>query len=168
MTTGKGQKECAAQRDGSTVRASLRPKKAFTLVEVVIAVAVIAVAFSGFYLNLGQGFATMDESRENLRATQILSQQMEIIRLYTWTQINTSGFVPTNFTAAFNPVGSHVTNGPVFNGTITITNTSMTENYASNHVLVTVALNWTSANNISHHRQMSTIVSQYGLHNYFY
>lgn len=141
---------------------------AFTLVETVIAIAVIAVAFAGFYANLSQGFATMDQSRENLRATQILGQQMEIIRLYTWTQINTSGFVPTNFTAAFNPVGSHTSNGPVFNGTIAIANTSMTESYASNHVLVTVSLNWTSANNISHQRQMSTIVSQYGLHNYYY
>lgn len=138
------------------------------MVEVVVAVAIIAITFAGFYLNLSQGFATMDESRENLRATQILGQQMEIIRLYTWSEINSNGFIPASFTAPFNPLATQSTNGPVYTARITITNTAMTESYASNHVLVTVTLNWTSANNISHTRQMSTIVSQYGLHNYYY
>lgn len=45
----------------------------------------------------------------------------------------------------------------------------MVESYASSCVLVTVTLNWTNGpNNLTHQRKMSTIVSQYGLHNYFY
>lgn len=145
----------------------LRTSVAFTLIEVMIAIFVFSAVFIGFYMNLSQGFAVMDTSRENMRATQLLDQQMETIRLYTWSQINTSGFVPTNFTAQFNP-SSQSTNGPVFYGTIVITNASMAESYASNFVWVTVGVTWTSANSKQHSRQMSTLVSQYGLHNYYY
>ena len=137
--------------------------------EVMVVVLVISVTFTGFYLCLTQGFATTEVSRENLRATQLLQQQMETIRLYTWSEINSNGFVPATFTAPFNPVGGQSTNGPVYTGSIVITNAPLTETYASNLVLVTVTLNWTSGNgNIPHARQMSTLVSQYGLHNYYY
>ena len=39
--------------------------------------------------------------RENLRATQILQERMEPIRLYNWDQINTANFIPASFTEAF-------------------------------------------------------------------
>ncbi len=128
----------------------------------------ISTVFAGFYLCLSQGFATTEACRENMRATQILAQQMETIRLYTWSQINSNGFIPASFTVPFNPLGTQSTNGPVYTAQIAITNAPMTEPYASNHVLVTVTLNWTSGNNQQHQRQMSTLVSQYGLHNYYY
>jgi hypothetical protein len=43
----------------------------------------------------------------------------------------------------------------------------MTEAYSTNHRLVTINLNWTSAG-IIHQATMSTLISQYGLHNYYY
>lgn len=141
---------------------------AFTLMEVMVAVTVVTVAFTGFYLCLSQGFATTEVSRENLRATQILAQQMETIRLYTWSQINSNGFIPSTFTASFDPL-LQSTNGPVYTGTITIGSAPMVEFYKTNHVYVTVKLTWNSGNGqIPHSRTMSTLVSQYGLHNYFY
>ena len=149
--------------------AGCRRLKGYTLIEVMISVTVVAVAFVGFYLCLSQGFVTTEVSREDLRATQLLQQQMETIRLYTWDQVNSNGFIPATFTAPFNAVGTSSTNGPVYTGTITIGSAPMTESYASNHVLVTVVLTWNSGkSNQQHSRQMSTIVSQYGLHNYFY
>jgi Tfp pilus assembly protein PilV len=142
---------------------------AFTMLEVMLAVLVVSVTFAGFYLCLSQGFASTEMNREDLRATQLLQQQMETIRLYTWSQINSNGFIPATFTAPFNAVGIQGSNAPVYTGYITITNAPMTESYATNHVLVTVLLKWNSGNgNQPHSRQMSTIVSQYGLHNYFY
>ncbi|MGA2656250.1 MAG: prepilin-type N-terminal cleavage/methylation domain-containing protein [Verrucomicrobiota bacterium] len=152
----------------SSSRAPFHRRRAFTFIEVMVAVLVIGSVFTGFYLCLSQGFATTEASRENLRATQILEQQMETIRLYTWSQINSNGFIPASFTAPFNPVGTQPTNGLVYTAHIAIANAPMAESYASNHVLVTVTLNWTNGNNQPHQRQMSTIVSQYGLHNYYY
>ena len=106
--------------------------RAYTLIEVMVSVVIFAAVFVGFYVNLTQGFQTMETTRENLRATQLLQQQMETIRLYTWSQINTSGFVPASFTAPFNASVAQAANGPVFTGTITITNAPMTEAYAGN------------------------------------
>jgi Tfp pilus assembly protein PilV len=140
---------------------------AFTLVEVIVATLIFTAVFVGFYANLSQGLGTMQAARENLRATQLLTGEMETIRLYTWDQINSNGFVLRSFTARFDPAKSNSI--PVYTGQVTITNAPMTESYASNHVLVTVSLSWTSSGNkIQCRRQMSTIVSQYGLHNYFY
>ena len=144
-----------------------RVKAAYTMIELLIAVAVVGVTFATFYACITEGFALCQMSRENLRATELLSQQMEIIRLYTWSQINSNGFVPQTFTAPFSP-NSSSTNGPVYSGTILITNAPMTESYVTNNKLVTVSLVWTSYNNVAHSRSMSTLVSQYGLHNYYY
>jgi prepilin-type N-terminal cleavage/methylation domain-containing protein len=164
--------QCHSKSD----RFKLRSQRGFTLVEVLVAVFILAAVFVGFYVNLKQGFAAVEASRENLRATQILEQQMETIRLYTWSQINSNGFVPTSFTSAFTPdtnglsTSHYSTNALVYTGAVTIsTNVSMTESYASNFVLVTVALTWRSdVVNVTNSRQMSTLVSQYGLHNYYY
>jgi prepilin-type N-terminal cleavage/methylation domain-containing protein len=152
----------------SCSRAPFHWRRAFTLIEVLVALVAIGGVFTGFYLCLSQGFATTEVCRENVRATQILAQQMETIRLYTWSQINSNGFIPASFTAPFNPVGTPQTNGLVYTAHITITNAPMAESYASNFVLVTVTLNWTNGNNQPRQRQMSTLVSQYGLHNYYY
>jgi len=146
-----------------------RRMAAYTLVEVLLAILVVSVTFAGFYVCLSQGFSTTEMNREDLRATQLLQQQMETIRLYTWQQVNSNGFIPATFTAPFNAVGPQMSNAPVYTGYITITNAPMTESYATNHVMVTVVLKWNSGNSTQPHvRQMSTIVSQYGLHNYFY
>ena len=107
-------------------RARLRSRRGFTLVEVMVAGLVLAAVFVGFYVNLKQGFASVETTRENHRATQIMEQQMETIRIYTWSQINSNGFVPTSFTSAFTPVtnglsSSHyTTNSLVYTGAVTI------------------------------------------------
>lgn len=163
------------QFHGQPGRTELRSQRGFTLVEVMVAVIILAAVFVGFYVNLKQGFASVETSRENLRATQIMEQQMETIRLYTWSQINSNGYVPTSFTSAFTPdtnglTRSHWVNNLVYTGTVTISaNTGMTESYAADHVLVTVSLTWHSdANNTTNSAKMSTLVSKYGLHNYYY
>jgi prepilin-type N-terminal cleavage/methylation domain-containing protein len=142
-------------------------RHAFTLVEVMVSLVVLVVVFSGFYLCLSVGFAIAKVSRENLRASDLLQQQMEIIRLYTWSQINSNGFVPSTFTAPLDASSSAGNNGPVYSGQIVITNAPMSESYSNDHRLVTVTLTWNSGG-VQRARQMSTLVSQFGLHNYYY
>ena len=127
---------------------------------------IMAVMFATLYLGFAQGYRIIGSARENLRATQILQEKMETIRLYTWEQINTPGFIPTNFNAYFYPVGTQ-TNGVVYNGQMIIAPAVMTESYAADHKLVTAVLNWTSGS-VQRQRQMTTLVSRYGLHNYYY
>jgi|SRR5437667_4819644 len=150
----------------SRVRTSLQ-QRAFTLIEVMAAVSVIGVLFVTLYLGLTQGFAIIQVARENLRATQVLQERMETVRLYTWDQLNTAGFVPQTFTATFYPVGNQTNQGVTYQGTMVVTNATVAESYGSDLKMILVTLNWQSGN-VTRQRQMKTLVSHYGLHNYFY
>jgi len=132
-----------------------------------IAATVAAIMFASVYLGLGQGFVVIQSARQNLRATQVLQEKMETIRLYTWDQISSNGFVPPAFTASSDAASTQSSGGLMYSGTFTISPANMTDSYAADHKLVTVALSWSSGG-IQRQRQMSTIVSRYGLHNYYY
>src|SRR5439155_24802505 len=103
----------------SRVRTSLQ-QRAFTLIEVMAAVSVIGVLFVTLYLGLTQGFAIIQVARENLRATQVLQARTETVRLYTWEQLNTAGFVRQTFTATFYPVGNQTQQAVPYRGTMVV------------------------------------------------
>ena len=137
--------------------------------EVLVATAIIGVQFVTLYLGMTQGFGIVQVSRENLRATQILQEKMETIRLYTWDQITNAGFIPPTFTATFYPA-AQTNQGLNYQGTMTISDVPAplsSTSYASDLKLVVVQVNWTSGN-VQRNRDMRTLVSHYGLHNYIW
>src|SRR6266480_3933637 len=140
-------------------------RHAFTLMEVLVVVAIIGVEFVSLYLGMTQGFGIVQVARENLRATQILQEKMETIRLYTWDQITTAGFIPPTFTEPFYPgAGSQTNQGLNYQGTMTISDVPAplsTASYASDLKLVVVQVNWTSGK-VQRQREMRTLVSHYG------
>jgi type II secretory pathway pseudopilin PulG len=151
----------------SNERPCARTRDAFTLIDVMIAVLVIGLMFVTLYLGFTQGFGVIQLARENLRATQILQEKMETIRLYTWEQVNSNGFIPSSFQAGFYPVGTQSTGGLIYNGLVTVTNSPVSESYAGDLKLVTVQVNWLSGK-VNRQREMRTLISRYGLHNYVY
>ena len=147
---------------------SASPRSAYTLAEVMVGVAIMSVMFLTLYLGFTQGFGVVQGSRENLRAIQILQQQAEVIRLYTWEQIDpAAGWIPPTTTWTFYPLGGNGNQGITYTGTVNIAAAPMTESYAADNKLVTFALTWKSGS-IQRNRQISTLVSKYGLHNYIY
>lgn len=143
-----------------------RETTAFTLVEVMVTVALAGIVFLGVYAGLSSGFAVVELARENLRATQIVQEKMETIRLYTWDQITTPGFVPTNFTDVFF-TGTQSTSGLTYTGAVTIATAPISESYSNDLKAVTVRVSWSSAN-VPRTREMTTFVSRYGLQSYIY
>lgn len=139
---------------------------AFTLMEVLVALAVGSIVFVSLYSGLSTGFAVVQLARENLRATQILQEKMETIRLYTWDQIATAGFIPTNFTDVFYSATQY-SGGLTYTGSVTIVTAPITESYSNDLKMVTVDVTWESAN-VLRKREMNTLVSRYGLQNYIY
>ncbi len=137
-----------------------------TLVDVLFSAVLIGIMVVGLYVGFSQGFAVIQLARENLRATQILQEKMETIRLYTWEQVNTPGFIPQTFTAPFYAVGSQ-TEGLTYNGRVTIDGAPVAESYAGDLRNVRVEVTWTSGN-VVRHRDMTSFISRYGLHNYIY
>jgi len=141
-------------------------RRAFTLVEVMVGMMILAVGIASLYLGLSQGFAVIQTARENLRATQILQEKMETIRLFDWNQI-TTGPSRTNFTASFYPLATSGSQGIAYTGTRIITNAPVTESYSNDLRLIIFQLTWTSGD-VQRQREMRTLVSQYGLHNYVF
>ncbi len=157
--------------------------RAFTLIEVMISMAVVAMMFVSLYAGITQGLAVIATARENMRATQIMVEKIELLRLYSWDQLNTPGFIPPVFAERLMP--STTTNssttaatvdalatpggvGTIFVGSITLeTPTNISTGYSTNMRLATLTVSWTNAN-IRRTRSMQTLVAQLGIHDYVY
>jgi type II secretory pathway pseudopilin PulG len=148
----------------SVFRACRKPS-GFSIVEVLFAVGLSGFVLTGVFSGISFTFSILQTVRENLRATQLLEEKLETIRLYNWEQINTPNFFPETFTATANALN---TNGPAFyHGTITITSPPLSESYAADVRQVEIELNWNSGG-VERSRKMATFVSRYGLQNYIY
>src|SRR5688572_12216267 len=100
---------------------SSRGRSAFTLAEVLVAVSLMSVAFVSLYLGISSSFAITQLSRENLRATQIMLERMEGIRLYNWNQLIFSNMIPSTFTAHYYPAGTNGgSKGIMYGGEISV------------------------------------------------
>lgn len=141
---------------------------AYSMVEVLVAVAVLGIMFVSLYSGFSAGFAIIQLARENLRATQVLQEKMETIRLYTWDQINTPGFIPTNFVESFYSAGTN-TNAVsmMYTGRVSIARAPVTESYSNDLKIVNINVQWVSAG-VLRNREMSTFVTRNGLQNYIY
>ena len=131
-----------------------------------MAVATGSLMFVTLYLAIAQGVVVVKSCRENLRATQILEEKGETIRLISWNQI-TNGFVPQTFTNYYDPTASSGKQGVVYQGLMSIASAPVSETYASTMRQFVITVNWTSAG-VQHQKAFSTFVSQYGLQNYVY
>jgi len=139
-----------------------------TLVEVIVSISVLGFMIVCLYTGFSSGFAVLRVARENLRATQILAERMEVIRLIKWEDVQ-SGFIPTTFSAPFYATDS--TNAAVgqfaYEGTVVVTTAPIAESYAEHLRSIEIKLTWVSGR-ITRTREMSTFVSKFGLQNYVY
>jgi prepilin-type N-terminal cleavage/methylation domain-containing protein len=147
-----------------------RAIRAFTLVEVMVSVGVIGTLLISLYAGLTFGFTQIQVSREEERATQILAERMEIVRLLSWDQVvNLPGYVPTNFLASDSVINP--TNTPVgalmYTGSVQVTSAPISEAYSNDLKMMVISLSWFSRG-LTHQRSMRTFISRYGLHNYVY
>src|ERR1051325_5504956 len=99
-----------------------RLETAFMLAELMVACAILAIMVVSLFGGISFGFSNITIARQNLRATQIALEKMEIVRMYSWEQVNSNGFVPRTFTAPCFPVtnGGDTNGGVVYYGTIII------------------------------------------------
>lgn len=155
---------------------------AFTLVEVVVSTAVIALMSIALFTGITQGLAIITVARENLRATQIMVEKIELLRLYSWANLNTTGYVPTAFAECLFPANSTNSStvstnggtlarpsgdGTVFYGTITLGAADVNSAYSANMKLATLTITWTNGN-VVRTRSMQTLVAEKGIHDYIY
>ena len=150
------------------IRCAKKPESGITLVDVVMAVALLGVMASGIFGSFRYGFFTLQLVRENQRATQIILEKVETIRLYNWDQIQpTNNFIPATFTGRVRPAGRVGAQGTTYTGTVTVANCPLGSSYAANLRQLTVTLSWTTRD-IPHTRSLTTYIAKDGIQNYVY
>jgi type II secretory pathway pseudopilin PulG len=161
----------AAHAAGSSVRPRLGQESAFSLVEALVAIVILGLVAVALYAGFTSCFFSIRLARENLRATQIMLEKMEIIRLLTWEQLNSPNIMPTKFTAAYEANGSpNAPNSLVYEGKITIASVSKSDlnvSYLDDLRMVTVQLSWKTGS-LDRSRKIISYVSRYGLQNYVF
>src|SRR4026208_1801298 len=146
-------------------------KKAFFLLEAVIGMALLGLVFMAMYTGLVTTTFSVQLSRENLRATQLMTEKLDTIRLYGWKKIVEDPYyvhwtdVPV-YPDDPSKLGNDAT-PRVFKGEILVENAPITEVYASDLRMITVRVMWATGK-LNRTRTMSTLVSKYGLYRYVY
>jgi|SRR6266852_1914273 len=151
-----------------------RQAAAFTMTEVVVSLLVLGIMLVSLYAAFSSGFAVVKLARENSRATQIIVQRLEDLRLYWWNDYTNSTVFKTNFTDFYNPSGTNSgTAGTTYQGVISLaTPSGVPAAYVNRMRSVTVSLYWTNysqkplSNIVVHQRQMQTYVAKYGMQSY--
>jgi prepilin-type N-terminal cleavage/methylation domain-containing protein len=142
---------------------------AFTLVEVMVAIFIAAIFLPTFYACVGAGFTIAKETREDLRATQILLQRMEAIRLSPYSVLQNAASYPANVTEYFCPSGQATGSGGGAAYTVNYNwapgPTTLPPSYRTNMLLVTATVSWNSGN-VQRSRTNQTYVARYGIQRY--
>jgi len=151
-------------------RHSDRRALAFTLMEVVVAVAITGIAFVSLYAGIFYCFRITNLEREDLRATQVMLQQVEGIRLFNWQQVANTNLNPTTFYARYFPgSGSVPPSGLIYTGTVVLAPVTLDPptTYEAQMKELTVTLQWRSEN-LMRTRSIKTYVAKDGIQNYVY
>jgi type II secretory pathway pseudopilin PulG len=151
-------------------------QRAYTLAEVTVATLLLSTLLIALYAGMSGGLAYTAMIREELRATQVMLERLEGIRLYNWDQIHSNGFVPPTFTAYYypNPTNPATGSGVLYTGSITIRPVQWSPQpaYVDDLREVIVRVGWQTGTGPGapqvRVREMRTLVSRYGLQNYIF
>lgn len=156
---------------GSSANRQARRRFAgFTLSEVVVAVAIIAIAFVSLYAGIFFSFGVTTFERENLRATQVILQRMEGIRLFSWNQVTNTTLNPTTFYERYFPgSGSLPPSGLTYTGQLVIAPLTLdpVTTYQTNMKSVTVTVQWMSGTQLRT-RSVTSYIARDGIQNYVF
>jgi type II secretory pathway pseudopilin PulG len=147
------------------IRSTANHQRGTTILEIVISTCILSIMAAGLIGCFTYGFYIMELARENQRATQIILEKFETVRLYNWDQVLTSGFIPATFEDIYDPQAE---SGVAYHGTVTVANVPFNNSYSSNMRELVISLTWTSSRNLTRTRTMSTFVAKDGVQNYVY
>ena len=151
-------------------------RQAFTLVEVLISVVILAFMMVSLFAAFTFGFASIATTREDLRATQMMMSKLEAVRLCRWDQLTNA---PTTFKDTYDPtISTNGSSGAIYGGTLitkgaasVATNIPAGVTYKDKVRLITVRVTWTNytgTTNIVHSREIQTLSAYNGIQNYIY
>jgi type II secretory pathway pseudopilin PulG len=137
------------------------------MIEVCVAVVILAILGAGVLGSFKYGFFMMDMARENQRATQIIIAKAEAVRLYNWEQVTSNGFIPGTFTNYYDEQGAPGNQGVPYYGSVVISAFPVSTSYSTNLRQLSINLEWNTGS-ILRKRSLVTFVAKDGLQNYVY
>lgn len=143
-----------------------RECRAAALIEAVLGIVVVSLVAGATLAGLNFGAMSLRLTRENTRASQILLEKVETLRLYTWDQVNSNGFMPGSFTALYDPQNSN-NPGILYRGTVSITTPGLDSSYSNDLRLISVNLRWRTGE-LERQRTFTTLYSRYGMQDFIY
>ena len=143
-------------------------REGFTVIEAIVAVGIIGILILALYSGMTSTTFSVRLARENQRATEIMVEKTECLRLYSWEQLTNSVVVPTTFTSYYFDTGA--TNGIgvgiTYDGTFQLSAfPGAGRNYSNDMRMLTMTVSWMSGG-VSRTRTMQTYCARYGIQNY--
>jgi Tfp pilus assembly protein PilV len=138
-----------------------RRTRAFTLVEVAMAVVVLALALTTSLAAMQRAFLQFDTARNLEIAANILQCEMEKQRLMNWTAVSNASYVPV--------IDGSFSRNPAIGGRFTLSRTIVTVANHSNQMLqITLTVRWRGYDGRQLTRSYTSYYTQGGLYDYLY
>ncbi len=143
---------------------------AFTIIEVTMAAAVMALSISTSILVMGRGFASLDSARCISYASQIMQSELERMRLTQWGDGTAAGNGTTGVTAypttlTTVPIDSTFVTSGDFGSRMTLQR--IAANVHTGMIQVTLTITWKAYDGHTLSRTYITYYGQKGLYDYF-
>lgn len=139
----------------------IRRTRAFTLVELAMAVIILALALTTSLTAMQSAFLQFDTARNLEIAANILQCEMEKQRLMSWTAVNNAGYVPV--------IDPSFARNPALAGRFTLSRTvAVVAGHSGQMVQVTLTVRWRGYDGRSLARSYTTQYTQGGLYAHLY
>lgn len=147
-----------------------RSLRAFTILEVAFAAAVMAFSISTSIVVLGRGFNSLDSARCISYASQIMQSELEKMRLTQWGDGTTAGTGTTGVssyptTATTVTIDSSFTTAGDVGSRMTLTRTAT--DVHTGMIKVTLTINWRTFDGHAMSRSYTTYYGKNGLYDFF-
>lgn len=137
-------------------------KAGLTIVEVMVAACVMALALTTSITTMQQGFNAIDTARCTTLAAQILQSTMENLRLQNWSQISTYAASQTVDISTI--YGTNLPASKNFACTLVVADVTGQTNMKQ----ITLTVTWSGLNGRSHSLNTTSYYGKNGLYDYFY
>ena len=152
----------ATRRRADKGRAPRRKNQGFTILEVVIATAIMVLAITSSLTVLQRAFLALDSARKVTMAGQMMQSAMEKMRLESWAEISayTSSEDITSSVATYFSSSSAIINTFTITRSISDVHTDMKQ--------ITLTTTWKSFDGRTSSRSYITYYGRNGLYDYYY
>ena len=154
----------------------IKENKAFTIVEVALAAAVMAMVLGSSLIVMGRGFKVLDSSRAMTYASQLMQSEMEKMRLLPWGNGSTAGagtgtgtaYGVTNYAATLTDITSTINSSFFTAGDYAsrMTITRIAEDVHTGMIRVTLTATWKTTDQRTMTQSYVTYYGKNGLYDF--